>query len=715
MNLLQNYIPNIIIDLLMASAMLTLFLLPDIALGQGDKPSPVQFHGSNTLVGQYSNMQAIGSEIPPSFFRNDMQMTLSVYGVPISASFFITSMERDYRQSINNFRIRFDAREMLKNKGLGSGKDIISSVALYKLQNLEKVKDGLMKSTDLLNTDILNNLNEIKLLQQGYEEAKKELEITKLTKGKEEVEQAKVKVSEAKAKLDKVKDSYEKAKIKLVEAKAKIDDTMAKLEKAKAKVEEVKSLIFDSGAAKRKAETLAKKSVMGGFTRFLSNFTTLEIGKCRPNYSELTLKGIPVSGVNIEFTPGKLYMAFSTGKTLRPIKPTDSLVKPVYEQKILFGKLGFGKKQGTHFYLTYMQIEDQMNSLPLPVEQDTTPLRPKSNHVIGSELKFVFFEKKLTIEGEGAVSMLTRDTQSPTIDVENSVVPSWISNFTKPNMSSSVDYAYKIKTRLNLKTTKITGGMSMIGPGFSTLGNPNLRNDRLSYQGRIDQSFAKRQLSVSVFYRQHNDNLINWKTAKSTVVAYGVNVGFRFKKVPYLQVGYMPNFMNTASDSIKLENSIYLITATSGYNYKIGELRSNTSFSFFYQNSETLMDTVKNTSKNQTYTLNQQLTFKVPLSIAAGISYSKSEFSTQKRDIIMLTLSSTLSAFKSRWQNTVGVKYSNQNYEQYKLGFFLNSRAKLGKKFDFQIKIENNIYRENCIVANNFNEFIATSTLTMKW
>ena len=709
-----NITSKIIKDCLIYSAILTLFLLPDIALSQGNKPSPVQFHGSNSLVGQYSNMQGIGQEIPPSFFRNDMQMTLSVYGIPVSASFFITSEERDYRQSINNFRIHFDARALLKSKGLGNAEDIITSAARYKLKNLEKVKDGLEKSNELLNADVHNNLNELEVLQQGYDKAEKELEDSKLNKSKEEVDQAKAKLDEEKSKLDKAKDKYEKAKAKMDKAKARLEDTKANLEQAKAKYEEVKSLIFDKGAAKRKAEALAKKSVMGGFTRFLANFSTLEIGKCRPNYSELTLKGIPVSGVNIEFTPGPLYMAFSTGKTLRPIK-TDSLSRPVYEQKILFSKLGFGKKQGTHFYLTYMQIEDEMNSLPLPTESDTTPVRPRSNHVIGSELKLALFKKKLTIEGEGAVSLLTRDTQSPSLDKENSVVPSWAFDFTKPNMSSSVDYAYNIKTQLKLKTTKITGGMRMVGPGFSTLGNPNLRNDRLTYQGRIDQTFAKKQLSLSVFYRQHTDNLIKWKQATSTTIAYGIIAGFRFKKIPYLMVSYTPNFQNTASDSLKLENSVYLITAASGYNYRIGTLRSNTSLSFFYQNSETIMDTMNNTSMNQTYTLNQQLTFKVPLSIAAGASYSKSEFSAQKRDIIMFTLSGTLSTFKGKWQNSLGVKYSNQNYEQDKLGFFLNSRAKLGKMFDLEIRIENNIFRDICLVSNNFNEFIATSTLTMKW
>jgi len=88
---------------LIAVLFFMLFISPVMVKGQQDS-SHVQFHGSNTFNGQYSNMQGVGSEIPPSFFRNDLKMTLMVYDVPISATFFITSLQNDYRQSINNFR-----------------------------------------------------------------------------------------------------------------------------------------------------------------------------------------------------------------------------------------------------------------------------------------------------------------------------------------------------------------------------------------------------------------------------------------------------------------------------------------------------------------------------------------------------------------------------------------------------------------------------------
>jgi len=176
--------------------------------------------------------------------------------------------------------------------------------------------------------------------------------------------------------------------------------------------------------------------------RFLSNFKTFEVGKCRPNYNYLTLKGISVSGVNIEFTPGKFYAAFSTGKVKRPIKPSE-ISKPTYKQKLIFGKIGIGKKRETYFYLTLMQVEDEVNSLPASSEIDAFNVKPQSNFVLGTEGKLSLFKKKFTIEGETAVSIHTRNTRSPALIEDDTEVPSWLTNYLMPNASSSIDYAYK--------------------------------------------------------------------------------------------------------------------------------------------------------------------------------------------------------------------------------------------------------------------------------
>jgi len=308
-----------------------------------------------------------------------------------------------------------------------------------------------------------------------------------------------------------------------------------------------------------------------------------------------------------------------------------------------------------------------------------------------------------------------QDQRSPSLIEDDTEVPSWLTDFLKPNASSSIDYAYNVKSTLKLKTTKLSGGVKMIGAGFTTLGNPNLINDRLTYDGRIDQTFAKRKISFSAYFRQNKDNLINWKKSTTTTTAYGITAGFRFKKVPYLQFSYTPNFQKNDSDSLKMKNSVHVFSLSTGYNYKIGNLRTMTSFNFFYQNTETVIDTMTSGSKNQTYTLNETISFKIPLSLSGGISYNKSEFSGQKRDILSLTLSGTHSAFKKKWKNTLGVRYSNRIDEQKKIGLYWSSRFKLWKGGDLDIRVEENIFRDKTQVVNNFDEFIARAALLIKW
>ena len=561
----------------------------NLAVGQSQS-SPIQFHGSNKLFGQYSDMQGIGQEIPPSFLRDDLQMTLTVYGIPISSSFFITTEQRDFRQSIDNFRIYLDIAALKRATSLFPSRD----------NNAGSGKDSL--------------------------------------KGK--------------------------------------------------------------GALK-----------MG---RFLSIFTALEIGKCRPNYTELTLQGIAISGVNIEMNPGLFYAAFSMGKVKRSVEPSGSS-KPTYKQDVLFARIGAGKKNLSHLYLTYMRVLDDENSLPSDLNSDSLLIYPQANHVIGTEGKLSLFKNKFTVEGEAAISLFTRDTKSTELELTDSQIPSWLNNYFEPNTTSSIDFSYNVKMGLKLRTTTLSGGIKIIGAGYKTLGNPNLISDRLTYDGRIDQTFAKNRINISAFYKYGKDNLVNWKTATTTTVYYGITGAVRFRKAPYFMVSYRPNFQKTNNDSLGLNNTIYVVTATTGYYYRIGKVQSNTNFNYCRQYSKIERNAVTDLSKTNSYTLNEELTFTIPLSVGIGANYCQSTFSNKESDILSLTLSGTYSTFEDRWQNSLSVTYQNESHEQNKLGFSLNSKVQLWKNGDLEIQLEKNNFTDNVQCTQNYNEFIAKLSFEVRW
>jgi hypothetical protein len=682
-----------------------LYLFPFRGIAQDDSIH-VHFHGTNTLVGQYASMQGVGQEIPASWYRNDLKMTLTVYDVPVSATFFITSMQSDYRQSINNFRIYLDVAALMKNKNISAGKGLVTS----SVAKIESAKGELENSKNLLSSSILDEVKNQDILQKEMNKAKEKLDSSTSNEHQE--------IERARAKYDSLRTKVVAAQAKIEQGKAKLAEAESSLKKLSSKLDQARSIAASPDLAKN-GEAAAKKLAMSKMGRFLSNFTTLEIGKCRPNYTELTLKGISVSGVNIEFNPAWFYVAFSTGKVKRSIV-TSLNAEPTYRQDLVFGKLGFGRKKGTHFYFTYMEVKDKAGSQPDGIGinaagLDTLGVKPQANFILGTDFRLALFKKKFTVDAEAGIAMFTRDTRSPELDMENSDVPAWLRKLVQPKMSSSADYAYDVKSTLTLKTTTVSLGVRRVGAGYITLGNPNLINDRFSLEGKIDQSIAKSQVTLSAWYRQSHDNLINWKTGCTKTVNLGIIAGFHFRKLPYLQLSYTPYFQKTAEENNKLENNVEVISATTGYNYKIGKMRANTMFSFFYQGTSTILDSLTMKSENQTYSFNQDLAFKIPLSLGAGVSFSRFEYGTSTQNTFQFTVSGTYGAFKNKWQNSLGVKYANQDYEQNKLGFFLNSRVHLWKMVDLEIRVENNAFHDILFAVNNYSEWIVQSTLAFRW
>ena len=569
---------------------LTLFiysLFPVQAFAQ-DNPSAVQFHGSNVLIGQYANRQGTNSMLPKAFLRNDLQMTLTVYDIPIASRFFISTEQNGYSQSIDNLSFYIDLNALKRNKARIEAKN--------KAMNLKNTKAPWM-------------------------------------------------------------------------------------------------------------------------LRFLSNFSRIEAGRFRPIYGDLNLKGVSVSGVNIEFTNKIVYAAFATGQLKKATEGT-SILNKSYKQNLMFGKFGFGEKRRTHFYLTYMHIEDEAPKTEWDYEFGDTTLKPQSNVVFGAEFRLSFIKNKWVIDGDAGLSFLTRDTRIPiTYDSVLENVPQFLLNAVKPNITTSYDVVYGMKTKLSLRTTTITAGYRLIGAGYTTLGNPNLINDRQTINGRIDQAFLNRRLTVSVFYRQFKDNLIDWKIGTTVSTSYGINARLSLRKIPYFQISYTPNKQETKGDNLNIKNNMDVISASTGYNYPIGTLKSFTSLSYFYQNADYDRDTLSTFNNTQTITLNQILNFKIPLRLNFNASYSDIKHTNFNRNVVSIVLSASHQAFKNKWKNTLGGRYLQTNglLDQNKFSLYWNTQIRLWKGGELGLSFEENIFKDSGGLSEDYNEFIARCKLSVRW
>jgi hypothetical protein len=462
--------------------------------------------------------------------------------------------------------------------------------------------------------------------------------------------------------------------------------------------------------------------------RFLSNFSKIEAGRFRPDYGELTLRGISVSGANIEFTHKIVYAAFAAGQVKRATEE-ESTFDETYKQKLMFGKFGFGDQRTSHFYATYMKIEDE-TSVPLYGPEDTsTTLKPESNAVFGAEFRLSFLKNKWTIDGDAGISALTRDTRitksynNAYLDSMFQMIPEFLLDQVDPNVSTSADYAYGINSRLTLRTTTIYGGYRWVGPGYLTLGNPILVNDRQSIDGRVDQALMKRRVTLSAFYKRYKDNLIDWKLGTTTSNSYGVIARVNFKKVPYFQISYTPNYQETTGDSLSLWNHMNVLSFSTGYNYPVASFKSFTSLSYFNQSADYERDDVNQYSNNtQTFTLNQILDFTQPdktkpyqVNFSASYSNMKSSILSD-RNVISIVLSGN-HTYKKKWKNTLGGKYMNSSgsSDESKFNLFLDSQINFWRDMSFGLSIDENIYKNSSESAKNYNEFIAQCKLILKW
>jgi hypothetical protein len=295
-------------------------------------------------------------------------------------------------------------------------------------------------------------------------------------------------------------------------------------------------------------------------------------------------------------------------------------------------------------------------------------------------------------------------------------VPAFLVDAVQPNISTSADYAYAFSTKLNLKTTTVTGAYKWIGPGYFTLGNPMLVNDRQTIEGRIDQAMLKRKLSVAAYYKRFEDNLINWKQGTTISNAYGVIVKLTLQKAPYFQVSYTPNNQETSGENISISNRMNILSISSGYKYQVENLMLFTSLAFLNQNADYQKDTLSRESKTLTLTLNQSIEFPVPLQVNFSAGYSNINNASAVKDVVSFVLSGTHN-FKKKWKNTLGGKLMNSNGDpgEQKFSVFWYSMVNFWRDWEIGLNFDENIFRSDDPSSEDYNEFILQCKLSLKW
>lgn len=477
-------------------------------------------------------------------------------------------------------------------------------------------------------------------------------------------------------------------------------------------------------------QTLDKFSIFLNPSRLLREFVDLPglvfsiggigVGTCYPSYSKFTLSGIPVTGGEIEFNPGLFYLAATGGRTQRAVEGSDT-TEAAYKRMLYSGKFGVGKKDKNHIYFTILHAKDDQNSISpytvpiladtldtLPMVDSIEAIAPRENYVAGIELKLSLFDNKFSLESEMVGSELTHDVRSAEIPTDIIPIPSWIVDIVHPKISSSFDYAYSVKAKLNLMDTRVYGSIKMVGPGFVSLGTSYLRNDNYSYEAGIDKRLLNNTVSLAAIIVRDRDNLINWKNSTTSNTSYNFNMNLTPRALPYLRLSYTPYFQR--NDELNIDNRTDILSLSTGHSYPLRGIDNYSNLYFSYQGFKQKVNINNYTSLN--LLVSHSLSFQFPLSISGNAGLTQTKYNQMTSRILSLDISSSYNLWRE-WSNTVGFNWSGES-ENHKYCIFLDTSFPLWKIGNMDFKIEKSFYRD-VDKTENYDELRLRTTLSRSW
>lgn len=240
------------------------------------------------------------------------------------------------------------------------------------------------------------------------------------------------------------------------------------------------------------------------------------------NFSQYTMANHIFAGGGIELSPKNFKFAALYGRFK---KASEFDFENNSDLNMSYKRIGWGAsagydKNGYSIKLIYFSAKDDANSLAfVPINTIVTPME---NTVVSVAAKTTLI-KQITLEGEYALSGLTRNTKSP-IDA-NVATNNQLPLIFKPNATSQFFAAYKASLGYRLKVFGININYERVAPDYKTLGAYYFNNDLENYTIEPSLTLLSGKLNLSANTGLQRNNLNNDKlnTTKRWVGSTNIN------------------------------------------------------------------------------------------------------------------------------------------------------------------------------------------------
>lgn len=455
-------------------------------------------------------------------------------------------------------------------------------------------------------------------------------------------------------------DFYEKTKKQLDSLGQRVDSLKASYVGDLKKIQQLRKISNGQINAGQPLATLRDSLQKAGidnqrlrkYSGLFNSLQKLSVGRTSPDISPLTVKDVNVKGVSAEFNNYRWYFSFTAG--IVDFRLRDFINRNAHQpsQMIYAGRTGWGRKDGTHLYVTGYKGEKQIYSFN----------RPAVN-ILGTsvELQYVVRRShKLKVE--------VAQSSAP-----NNIISGAPAGNMKFDISNKTGRAYHLQWNSYFPRLKarIDGFYQHTGYSFQSFNSYRVNAAAETWSLKYEQYFFKRQLKVLASVRKNEyENPFIIQQYNSNTVFKTLQASFRRRNWPMLTFGYLPSSQFTILDNQIYENKYQTLMSSISHNYRFGEAKGSTQV-FYSQFFNSGSDTGFLYSNANHLSIYQQWDFALHTAVMSATITRSPQFSLS---VYQVGASTNVKKFL---QVEVGAKISHLNQLETKVGLYSRARISI--------------------------------------
>lgn len=595
-------------------------------------------------------------------------------------------------------------------------KIIMDSLGMYKIEIKKKLKkkkqDEKKEKKALKKAERKRKKEELENKKKHASDSLKQYQNLKIEKPS--IDSLKLDSLKNNSKLDSLEKNKEKAYEMDDAARQKYNDMKTELKEVE---KQIADLDLSSFVNLEDEKQVLKEKKKAKFLLFLSYIKKLEIGMTNPNHSYFLANNIPVTGINFEYGKNKFYLAFTYGKTVNNILPSNNLLKNlmnttrnVYNffdftnieqgRRIAALKVGYGEKEKSHLFVGGLFGMGKSSYI------STSNTDTEKNYVFEIDGRVIIKEKHSIDMVYGRSALQVNEVN---FEKQSSVFNQLFGFSDRTNAAFIQNNLNFFNNKTNVKLT-----FRYIDPFFISYGVGFLRNDNIRYEAKLKQKINKK-ITIGGFVRREEDNILNMYAYKNLLMSYGIDVSYRLTKKTMLKVDYRPIIQNIKlkEENIDITNHNQIVNFIATHTNRIKNTTINLTGVYSYYNLQN--DSTRGIYQN--FNLSTNIAYKKKWENAIIFNRFQTNDTMSVADANIIENAFTF--FTKRIDITGTVRYSFSKHTPSQVGYGLKTSVKLGKNWRWDLSGEKLIIGDfyNNLLINDVNKYpyFYSTTLTFFW